>query len=273
MDPIILVTNGTATTYTDVDASSYIAADSTTVLLRIVEKSGTLGTQVWLRKNGNSEDLTPYRLIDNGSTNAWVDVSAGVFEYKTDGTVDIYVTGYLTTTVQPTVTDGLSDETFPVSISEIIYLLNGSGPNSSNEYTIFGEKIHRNSISMCISVSNNYIFLLTGANSTTWTTAANQTKIKGAVRDFAIFRLLATLAGVSIPTHYNYSMGGLQVQKPVVSQLKQMLEVYNESCRQWLKILLTRYVVEKQTDLTVELINEEEDDSGITFVSYDMGLV
>ncbi len=115
--------------------------------------------------------------------------------------------------------------------------------------------------------------MLLGPSATSWVLANNQTVIKGAVRDFSALRVLATLAGISIPTHFNYSSGGLNVQKPVVSQLKQMIELYMISCRQWQKILLRRGFVLKQTDLTFLPINENPVGSGNTFVTYDISLV
>ncbi len=271
MDPTIIVTNGSVTDWTDVDVSSVVGVGTVNIVLRIVEKSGILGTQVWVRRKGSTAEVPAYRLIDNGSISAETSVDSNYkFQYKTDGIVDIYVVGYLTSEIVPTDVSGLTGETFPVSVSEIVQLLNGTGPDGNSQYTIFGERIYGTMIDRAISISNNYIYMLLGADTTVWAEAGRQTVIKGAIRDFAILRVLATACGVSIPTHYNYTAGGLNIQKPVVSQLRQMLDMYIYSCKRWQRLLLTTHGVSAQTDLVLVPINEQNPPSSTpTQVTYD----
>ncbi len=268
MDPVIYVADGNATDWTDVDVSA-LATGITNVTLRIVEKVGTLGTQVWIRRNGDTAVVAPYRLIDNGSIEASTSVTSGVFEYKTDGQIDIYVNNYLTSVIEPSTVSGLTGETFPVSVSEIVNLLNGTGP-TNGAYTIFGMSIYSTMIDTAISISNNYLYMLLGADSTEWAVAANQTKIKGAIRDMAVLRILGTCAGVAIPTHFNYSAGELTVSKSPNPALNQMIQMYQASVKMWMRILLGKNwtAVGTQTDMTYTnpIYNP---DSGYNEITYD----
>lgn len=269
MDPTIILSNGTDITYTDIDVSSIVGVGTVVVSLRIVEKSGILGTQVWIRRKGDVTEITPYRLIDNGSQFIETSVDSNYkFQYKTDGAIDIYVNGFFTSAILATNTSGSTGETFPVSISEIVEVLNGSGPDSGGDYSIFGMKVHEPTLSRIITVTNNRIFNLVGVGY--WTNSVNLTTIKGTVRDFSILRLLKTLAGTSIHQHYNYTIGGFNVQKPAVSQIKEMIEEYKIECRSWMKQLLVRGTVKAQTGLSLSIINEDPNSSGIQYIDYDV---
>lgn len=96
MDPTIILSNGVSTDWTDVDTSSLVDTRTTDLSLYIVEKSGTLGTKVWIRRKGDTSEVEAFRLIDNGSLNVWTSVNDDyIFQYKTDGMIDIYINGFL----------------------------------------------------------------------------------------------------------------------------------------------------------------------------------
>ena len=106
MDPQLIINEGTVTDWTDVDTSSLVGVGTTIVSLRIIEKSGILGTQVWVRRNGDTTEVTPYRLIDNGSIFIETSIDSNyTFQYKTDGTIDIRVTGFFSSSIPITITN------------------------------------------------------------------------------------------------------------------------------------------------------------------------
>jgi hypothetical protein len=154
----------------------------------------------------------------------------------------------------------------------ILGALGAIGPDSNGNYTLFGMSLHQNTAEMIVSQCYDYTTELIGEDAITDTTPSIIRRVRGFVSNYSALRILAILAGVSITKHFNYTSGGLNVQKPAVSQMRAMLEHYAWETRRWQKLLLTRAVVETQDDLNLYIINEEAPiGSGITFISYDFG--
>jgi len=127
-------------------------------------------------------------------------------------------------------------------------------------------------LSTHIETAYDYVYELLGASALTQ--SANYNKIKLFMADVATLRVLGTLEGQVITKHFNYSSGGLNVQKPAVGQMATMVEHYKSEVSKWRKMLLTRAHVDTGTysvpaDLEISIPNAKEEDSDVKVVTYD----
>ncbi len=141
--------------------------------------------------------------------------------------------------------------------------------NSTNNYTIYNMKISDVSVSTHVEVAWNYVSELIGI--TAMSEPTNFNKIKLFMADYATLRVLGTLQGTAITTHFNYTSGGLNIQKPLVSQMAAMVEHYKGEVGKWRKLLLTRAVVTTgPINLELSIPNEQEPEgSGVAIITYD----
>jgi hypothetical protein len=151
----------------------------------------------------------------------------------------------------------------------ILGTLGATGPDSTGNFTLFGMTIHQNVAESIVRQCYNYTTELVGEPKMISALATDIRQLSGFITSYSALRILGVLSGVAITTHFNYSSGGLNIQKPVVGQMRAMLDLYAWECRRWQKLLLTRSHVGTQTDLDLSVINETSADSGITYVSYD----
>ena len=155
-----------------------------------------------------------------------------------------------------------------VTAVTVLGTLGAIGPDSCGNYSIFGMAISQQVAEKAVEQSYNYAEALIGE--TKMTDSAYAYRVEGFVSDFSALRILAILCGISIPSHFNFSAGGLNVQKPVVGQMKQTIDMYMYSCKRWQKMLLTRGIMNKQTDLSMYPLNEYSPAlSGNVYITYD----
>jgi hypothetical protein len=157
-----------------------------------------------------------------------------------------------------------------------IVLSNFGNPTFStttSSYTIYGMTLHITSLAMQIEMAFDYVYELLGAAALTEPT--NYNKIKLFLADFATLRVLGTLQGQVITKHFNYSSGGLNVQKPAVGQMAAMVEHYTKQVSLWRKMLLIRAIIDKgPSDLEIAIPNEKDPEgSGIMVIDYDSASV
>ena len=143
---------------------------------------------------------------------------------------------------------------------------------TTREYNIYGMKISSTSISMQIEIAFDYCLELLGVAALIEPT--NYNKIKLFMSDYATLRVLGTLQGIAITTHFNYSSSGLNVQKPLIGSMAAMIEHYTKQCSLWRKMLLTRSHVSTGTytvpaDLDLSIPNRKNEDSDIKIISFD----
>lgn len=156
----------------------------------------------------------------------------------------------------------------PVTTAMVLENLGNPTLDANNNYTVFGMSISSSSIAMQIENAYDYVSELVG--DTNMSDSSYYKKIRGFIADYATLRIFGTLAGISIPTHFNYTVGGLNIQKPVVSQMRTAIEMYMYSCKRWQKALLRRGVVNKLSDLEISIPNEKPPtSSGILEIRYD----
>jgi len=139
-------------------------------------------------------------------------------------------------------------------------------------YTIYEMPLHIIALSGAIEIAFDYVTELLGA--TALTDPLNYNKIKLFMSDYATLRILGTLQGTAITTHFNYSSGGLNVQKPLIGSMAAMVEHYTKQCSLWRKMLLTRVHVNTGTyavpaDLELSIPNRKDEDSDIKIISFD----
>ena len=149
---------------------------------------------------------------------------------------------------------------------------NPSFSTTTSNYTVYGMPLSITSLGLQVEVAYDYVYELLGSSAVA--DADNYNKIKLFMTDYATLRVLGTLEGQVITKHFNYSAGGLNIQKPAVGQMAAMVEHYKASVKKWQKLLLTRAIVDRgtyatQSDIDLEIPNESDDDSGIKTVYYD----
>lgn len=144
---------------------------------------------------------------------------------------------------------------------------------TTSNYTVYGMPLHITSLAMQIETAYDYVYELLGSSALT--VPGNYNKIKLFMADFATLRVLGTLQGQVITKHFNYSSGGLNIQKPAVGQMAAMVEHYTKQVSLWRKMLLTRAIIDKgPSDLEVTIPNEKEPQgSGIMVIGYDSASV
>jgi len=156
-----------------------------------------------------------------------------------------------------------------------IVLANLGSPTFSattNNYTVYGMPLSITSLGMQIEMAYDYVYELLGSAALTEQT--NYNKIKLFMADFATLRVLGTLQGQVITKHFNYSSGGLNIQKPAVGQMATMVEHYTKQCSLWRKMLLTRAHVDTgPNNLEIAIPNEKIAGSGIMTINYDSASV
>lgn len=180
------------------------------------------------------------------------------------------VNGLYSEYATPTQGSAILRDVFDRTVTAVTVLgtLGACGPNDAGNYDVYGMEINQQVAEMSVRQAYNYAESLVGVNA--MTDAAYATRVEGFVSDYAALRILAILCGISIPTHFNFTSAGLNIQKPVSGQMKQAIEMYMYSCKRWQKTLLKRGYVSKPTDLQVLFPNERPPrGSGILEVTYD----
>ncbi len=180
-----------------------------------------------------------------------------------------------------TVMRGTSDiDSFTHTIDTITILgtLGASGPDTDDNFTLYGMKINQSVAESIVSQCYEYTTELIGAAAIVATDASTVRKVRGFVSNYAALRILGILNGVAITKHFNYSSGGLNIQKPVVGQMAAMMEYYKGEVNRWRKLLLTRAIVDTGTyaapsDLELAIPNAKEEDSTVKVVGYDSASV
>ncbi len=140
---------------------------------------------------------------------------------------------------------------------------------TTSNYTVYQMQLHITSLSTQIEVAYDYVLELIGAGAMIEPTNFN--KIKLFMADYATLRVLGTLQGTAIATHFNYTSGGLNIQKPLVSQMTAMVEHYKGEVAKWRKLLLTRGITTTgPINLELSIPNEQEPEgSGVAIITYD----
>ena len=149
---------------------------------------------------------------------------------------------------------------------------NPSYSATTGNYTVYEMSLPAVSLGLQVEIAFDYVTELLGVAALTEPT--NYNKIKLFMADFATLRVLGTLQGTAITTHFNYSSGGLNVQKPLIGSMAAMVEHYTKQCSLWRKMLLTRSHVSTGTyavpaDLELSIPNRKDEDSDIKIISFD----
>ncbi len=241
--------------------------DATWTHVRI-ERSTTENGSYTEITTGSGQAIADSTYFDvNGTSTSWYkirfyDSANGVYsDYSAalQGEVDTVLTGQSTNDIFKRT----------VTAVDVLGTLGASGPSSTGDYTVFGMAINQAVAEAIVRQCYNYTTELVGESRMVSSLGTDVRPINGFISSYSALRILGILAGVSITTHYNYTSGGLNIQKPAVSQIKAMLDLYSWETRRWSKILLTRAHVETQTDLDMSVINETSNKSGVTYISYD----
>jgi hypothetical protein len=163
-----------------------------------------------------------------------------------------------------------------VNAVTLLGTLGAVGPDSSNNFIVFGMKINQNVAEALIDEAYEYTTELIGETAIAATDSNTVRRVKGFVSRYSALKILGVLNGVAITTHFNYSSGGLNVQKPLIGQMASLMNFYKLETRKWQKILLSRAIVTTgasvsagSSDLQLSIMSEYDEDSGISVVSYD----
>ena len=143
--------------------------------------------------------------------------------------------------------------------ANVMALLNADDITVDGTVEIFGMVLRESVIEYGISLGYTYINELIGSSDIADLTKKN--KIVACLTDMTMLRVWGTLAGVSIPTHYNYKIGDNTISKNVHPMIEMNLKIYTDSVKMWKKFLLSGSwsAVSPQDDLTfVSPIYSEE---------------
>jgi hypothetical protein len=138
-------------------------------------------------------------------------------------------------------------------------------------------KINQNVAEALVDEAYEYTTELIGETGIAATDSNTVRKVKGFVSRYSALKILGVLNGVAITTHFNYSSGGLNIQKPVIGQMVALMEFYKIETRKWQKLLLSRAIVTTgavvsagSSDLSLAIPNEQSPEgSGISVIGYD----
>ncbi len=159
----------------------------------------------------------------------------------------------------------------------VLGTLGAEGPDTNNDYRIYGMKINQNVAEAIVEQVYDYTSEMVGDSRMVSTNIADTRPIKGFIINYSALKILGVLNGIGITKHFNYTSGGLNIQKPFVGQMAAMMEFYKGEARRWQKTLLTRAVITTGAsispgsgDLQFAIINEAAPEgSGIAIVSFD----
>jgi len=133
--------------------------------------------------------------------------------------------------------------------ANVLALLNADDLDLDGKTTIFGMVIKEQLIDFGISIGYTYVSEVIGDDIAD---ADYKNKIVACLTDMTMLRVWATLAGLSIPVHFNYKVGDATISKNVHPMIEMNLKLYAESVEKWIKILLSDYWThtEPQSDLS-----------------------
>lgn len=133
--------------------------------------------------------------------------------------------------------------------ANVMALLNASAITVDGEMTIFGMVIQEALIEYGVSIGYIYMEEMIDDNIDD---ADDKNKIVACLTDMTMLRVWATLAGISIPTHFNFKIGDNTISKNVHPMIEMNLKMYSESVEKWIKILLSDSWthMEPQSDLS-----------------------
>jgi len=120
--------------------------------------------------------------------------------------------------------------------ANVMALLNVDDINQDGEMTIFNMVIKEALIEYGVSIGYTYISEVIEEDVDD---LVNKNKIVACLTDMTMLRVWATLAGVSIPTHFNYKIGDNTITKNVHPMIEMNLKIYAKSVEKWIKILLS----------------------------------
>ena len=179
--------------------------------------------------------------------------------------INFYYSEYSTPTTATPDTDVLKHT---INAITVLGTLGAIGPDSSGNFTLFGMKINQNVAESIVEQAYLYTEELIGSSAIVEVSNAN--KVNGFVMDYSALRIIGVLNGIAITTHFNYSSGGLNIQKPVIGQMAALMDFYRQSVNRWRKLLLSRGKVATVNDLDMSVINERAPQgSGVKIVTYD----
>lgn len=153
--------------------------------------------------------------------------------------------------------------------ANVMVLLNADDITADGEMTIFGMVLKESVIEYGVSLGYTYINEMIGSDKIS--DQDNKNKIVACLTDMTMLRVWGTLAGISIPTHYNYKIGDATISKNVHPMIEMNLKLYADSVKMWKKFLLSANwaVVSPQEDLSfVSPIYNE--DYGHDYISIDV---
>jgi hypothetical protein len=115
-------------------------------------------------------------------------------------------------------------ENFPIGVADVVAQLNASGPDSNNNYTVYGLTISQATIQAHVNYANNYI---TAMISTPLTSAdVRFASASIACLDLACLRVLVVSSGGSLNGAYDYFLGDLRITRaaPYAGALQRTIE-------------------------------------------------
>lgn len=122
--------------------------------------------------------------------------------------------------------------------ANILALLNAEDINIEGKTYIFGMWLKESVIEYGISLNYTYINELIGEE--ILLKQENKNMMVACLTDMTMLRVWGTLAGISIPTHFNYKIGEHTVSKNVHPMIEMNMKMYMDSVKMWKKFLISK---------------------------------
>jgi hypothetical protein len=117
------------------------------------------------------------------------------------------------------------------SISDLVSHLNATGPDSSNNYTVYGLKISAASVQAQVDHANKYVYSLVPSLTGPGSSDPREVSAELAALDIACLGILVTVVGGSLVGAYDYSLGDMHVARagPYAYAIKTAIDAYRQS--------------------------------------------
>ena len=105
-------------------------------------------------------------------------------------------------------------------------------------YLMYGMTVTNQAVDTAIEMARRNLIGLIGLD--TFNQADNQMKYESYIVDMACMRIVLTLLGVAIPTHFNYKSSEMSVSKNPNPSLEEMLRQLEKSINQWQRVIMSK---------------------------------
>ena len=105
-------------------------------------------------------------------------------------------------------------------------------------YLIYGMTVTNQSVESSIELARRNLVGLVGEPA--YNLDENSMKYESYIVDMSCMRIVCTMLGVAISSHFNYKTSELSISKNANPSLEEMLRQYEKSINQWIRLILSK---------------------------------